>query len=128
MTYTETGLVASIERLAGGDLSALTQEQWDRIDQFHAGGPEAVERMLPGLRAAPGMTVLDVGSGFGGPARQIARSSGCEVVGVDITPAYVEAAGALTRAAGLAGQVSFVRSDIAALDRYGFDAAFTLTP
>jgi sarcosine/dimethylglycine N-methyltransferase len=126
MTYTETDLVASIERLAGHDLAAFTQEQWDRLDQFHGGGSEAVDRLLPSLHLAPGMTVLDVGSGLGGPARQIARSTGSTVVGVDITPAYVEAAQALTYTAGLSEQVRFVCSDIATFDQTAFDAAYTM--
>jgi sarcosine/dimethylglycine N-methyltransferase len=126
MTYTETDLVASIERLAGHDLAAFTQEHRDRLDQFHSGGPEAVDRLLPGLHLAAGMTVLDVGSGLGGPARQVARSTGSTVVGVDVTPAYVEAAQALTHSAGLSEQVSFVCSDIAALEQTDFDAAYTM--
>jgi sarcosine/dimethylglycine N-methyltransferase len=126
VTYTETDLIATIERLTGADLAALTQPQRDQIDQFHSGGSEAVDRLRPSLRLAPGMTVLDIGSGLGGPARQIARSSGCTVVGVDITPAYVDTAEALTRTAGLDNQVSFICSDIAALDRNDFDAAYTM--
>ena len=126
MTYAETDLVARIERLTGADLAALTQPQRDQLDQFHSGGSEAVDRLLPGLYLAPGLTVLDIGSGLGGPARQIARSSGCTVVGVDITPAYVATAQALTRTAGLDKQVSFACSDIAALDRNNFDAAYTM--
>ncbi|MYS19633.1 Methyltransferase domain-containing protein [Streptomyces sp. DvalAA-14] len=126
MTYAETDLVASMERLAGDDLAALTQEQRDQFDQFHAGGSEAVERLLPSLHLAPGMTVLDVGSGLGGPARQVARGSGCAVVGVDLTPAYVDAARELTRIAGLTEQVSFRCGDIAAFDGAAFDAAYTL--
>jgi sarcosine/dimethylglycine N-methyltransferase len=126
MTYTETDIVAAIERLAGDDLSSLTEQQWSGVDQFHSGGAEAVDRILPGLQLSPGMTVLDVGSGFGGPARQVARATGCRVVGVDITPAYVEAASALTRAAGLSEQVDFVVGDIAGFERGGFDAAYTM--
>ena len=126
MTYTETDLVATMERLAGADLAALTQQQRDWLDQFHAGGPEAVDRLLVGLHLAAGMTVLDVGSGLGGPARQVARGTGAAVVGVDITPAYVDAALELTRAAGLAEQVSFFCGDLAALDQAGFDAAYTM--
>jgi sarcosine/dimethylglycine N-methyltransferase len=121
MTYTETDLVATIERLA-----ALTQAQRDQFDQFHSGGSEAVDRLLPSLHLAPGMTVLDVGSGLGGPARQIARSCACSVVGVDITPAYVDTAQALTRTAGLDNRVTFVCTDIAAFDRTDFDAAYTM--
>lgn len=126
MTYTETAVVEAIERLSGTTLAALTQEERDQLDQFHAGGPEAVDRLLPGLRLTPRMTVLDVGSGLGGPARQIARRAGCSVVGVDITPAYVEAARALTDAAGLAERVRFSCTGIAAHDRTGFDAAYTM--
>jgi cyclopropane fatty-acyl-phospholipid synthase-like methyltransferase len=126
MTYTETDLVATIERLAGADLAALTQPQRDQFDQFHSGGSEAVDRLLPSLQLAPGMIVLDVGAGLGGPARQIARTSGCTVVGVDITPAYVDTAQALTRAAGLDNHVSFLGSDIADLNLDGFDAAYTM--
>jgi sarcosine/dimethylglycine N-methyltransferase len=127
MTYTETDLVGSIETLAGAELGALTQPQRDAVDQFHSGGAEAVDRILPSLRLAPGMSVLDVGSGLGGPARQIALATGCTVVGVDITASYVDAATALTAAAGLAGQVEFVCSDLAGLERDGdFDAAYTM--
>jgi ubiquinone/menaquinone biosynthesis C-methylase UbiE len=126
MTYAETGLVATIERLTGDELAALTQAQRDELDQFHGGGTEAVDRMLTALRLEPGLTVLDVGSGLGGPARQVARTSGATVVGVDITPAYVEAAETITHAAGLDGQVTFMCSDIAALERTDFDAAYTM--
>ncbi|WP_029138247.1 SAM-dependent methyltransferase [Nakamurella lactea] len=126
MTYTETDLVATIEQLAGTDLASLTQAQRDGIDQFHAGGTAAVDRLLPSLRLSPAMTVLDVGSGLGGPARQIARTTGCQVVGVDLAAGYVEAATALTDAVGLAGQARFLNTDIARLDRFDFDAACTV--
>lgn len=126
MTYTETDLVASIEQLAGADLADLTQPQRDGIDQFHSGGAEAVDRILPSLGLAPGMTVLDVGAGLGGPARQIARATGCAVVGVDITQSYVDAAVSLTKAAGLTGQVDFRCADVATLEGDDFDAAYTM--
>ena len=126
MTYSETDLVDSIERLSGEAVAALSQDQFDRIDQFHAGGPEAVDRLLPTLRLAPGMTVLDVGAGLGGPARQVARATGCDVLGVDITPAYVDAARTLTDTAGLTKHVRFRCTDIAALEATGFDAAYTM--
>jgi sarcosine/dimethylglycine N-methyltransferase len=126
MTYSETDLVASMQRLAGGGLTELQQEQWDRLDQFHGGGAEAVERLLPGLQLTTRMTVLDVGSGFGGPARQVARTTGCAVVGVDITRDYVDAAVTLTSITGLSERVTFVCSDIADFDRADFDAAYTM--
>ena len=126
MTYSERDLVPTIEHLAGADLGALTQTQLDGLDQFHVGGAEAVDRLLPSLGLSSGSTVLDVGSGFGGPARQVARVSGCQVVGLDITRAYVDAATALTATAGLSEQVEFVCADIAQLGRSDFDAAYTM--
>jgi SAM-dependent methyltransferase len=126
MTYTETGIIDTIERLAGTTLSALPQAQLDGIDQFHAGGPEAVERLIPGLRLTGKMSVLDVGSGLGGPARQLARAVGCQVVGVDITASYVNAALDLTRTAGLTDSVRFVHTDLADFEQTDFDAAYTI--
>jgi sarcosine/dimethylglycine N-methyltransferase len=126
VTYTETDVAGAIERLSGRPLAALTQTQRDQLDQFHAGGPEAVDKLLPGLRLTAGMTALDVGCGLGGPARQVARNTGCNVVGLDITAAYVEAARALTDAAGLAERVRYVCADVADLEPGGFDAAYTM--
>jgi sarcosine/dimethylglycine N-methyltransferase len=126
MTYTETDVIGSIERLSGAPLAALNQTQRDQLDQFHAGGPEAVDRLLPGLRLMPAMTVLDVGSGLGGPARQVARRAGCRVVGLDITHAYVDAARALTDTAGLSDRVEFACTDIAGLAPTRFHAAYTM--
>ena len=126
MTYTETDLVATIESLTGRDLAALTQPQRDQFDQFHSGGSEAVDRLLP----EPSPLTWTVGSRHrvragraGAPGRP---QPGCLVVGVDIARTYVDTARALTRAAGLDDQVSFVWSDIGSLDRDDFDAAYTM--
>ncbi len=126
MTYTEIDLVATIERLAGTGIAELTQPQLDGIDQFHTGGAEAVDLLLPSLGLTPAMTALDVGSGLGGPARRLARATGCSVLGIDITQSYVDAARALTDAAGLSGRVGYICGDTASLERGGFDAAYTM--
>lgn len=51
-----------------------------------------MDRLLPSLGLTPGITAPDVGLGLGGPARQIARSTGRAVVGVDTTQSYVDTA------------------------------------
>jgi SAM-dependent methyltransferase len=129
MTYTEKDLITTIDRLApksaAGD--GATPETLQYLDQYHAGGSLAVERLLVTLTPSPSDIVLDVGSGFGGPARQVAAVSGCRVTGVDITEAYVKVAAELTDRCGLTDRVQFVRSDIADLrpDRL-FDAGYTM--
>ncbi|MGI5230693.1 methyltransferase domain-containing protein [Actinoallomurus sp. CA-142502] len=63
--------------------------------------PATLPPPLTNLALAASDRVLDLGSGFGGPARQIARRTAHHVVGIDLTPAYVEAAQALTAKTGL---------------------------
>src|SRR5881628_2762667 len=81
---------------AGKNVDALTPDDLAPADQFHGGGKAATERLarLAGLR--PGMRVLDVGGGLGGPARTLAAQFGCRVTVVDLTESYVRTATALT--------------------------------
>jgi SAM-dependent methyltransferase len=126
MTYSETDVAGAIGRLSGRDFAELTRDERDLIDQFHAGGPEAVDLTIAPLGLAADRTVLDVGSGFGGPARRVAQRTGCSVLGVDITAEYVRTARELTGALGVGDRVRFAHTDIAALDEGGFDAAYTM--
>src|SRR2546422_8751395 len=67
---------------AGKDIGALTIDDLAPADQFHSGGKGATQRLarLAGLQ--PGTRVLDVGGGFGGPARTLAGEVGCRGGGV----------------------------------------------
>jgi SAM-dependent methyltransferase len=91
---------------AGQDLGALTVEALAPVDQFHGGGKAATDRLarLAGLR--PGLSVLDVGGGLGGPARTLAVEHGCRVIVVDLTESYVRTGRALTARLGLADRVT----------------------
>lgn len=77
-----------------------------------------------GLR--PGMRVLDVGCGVGGPAREIARFADVNVVGLNNNDFQIARARKYTAAAGLQDQVSFVKGDFMKLaEQFGensFDA------
>jgi SAM-dependent methyltransferase len=72
------------------------------------------------------MSVLDVGSGVGGPARFLAANHGCHVTGVDLSEPFVEAARYLTGRTGQGGQVSFECASALTLpfDDGRFDAVF----
>jgi ubiquinone/menaquinone biosynthesis C-methylase UbiE len=85
----------------------LTPQQLAALDQFHTRGAEATIELgkLSGITAAT--SVLDVGSGIGGPARLLAEAYGCRVAGVDLSPSFVDAARYLTDRTGQSGQVSF---------------------
>ena len=91
---------------SGAPLDRLTIDDLAPLDQFHGGGKGATSRLalLGGL--APGMRVLDVGGGLGGPARTLAVEHGCRVTVIDLAQSYVEAGEALTARLGLADKVS----------------------
>lgn len=108
--YNPAGLIpriqAALATLAPGD-SPLTPAQLAPLDQFHTRGIQATVELAAAAGLTPDTRVLDVGCGLGGPARYIAQTFGCPVTGLDLSPAFVEAAAYLTERCGLSGQVSF---------------------
>ena len=74
------------------------------------------------------MRVADFGCGVGGPAREIARFTGAEVVGFDINQVELERARAYTREADLSDRVEFKHSDYMAVDApdASFDAVYAI--
>jgi cyclopropane-fatty-acyl-phospholipid synthase len=65
----------------------------------------------------PGLEVLDIGSGWGGLARHLARVHGARVTGITLSNEQLVAARARAEAEGLAGQVRFELLDYRAWDR-----------
>jgi SAM-dependent methyltransferase len=90
----------------GADLDTFTPDTVAPVDQFHGGGKPATDRLARLARPAPGTQVLDVGGGFGGPARTLAVEFGCLVTTVDLTASYVRAAQTLTTRMRLDDRVS----------------------
>ena len=70
------------------------------LDQLHAGGAPATKHALDRLEVGPGVRLLDVGCGIGGTSR-MAAMAGAEVTGIDLSPAFVDTATALTERVGL---------------------------
>jgi hypothetical protein len=55
---------------SGKNTDALSVDDLAPADQFHSGGKGATERLSRMAELKPGMRVLDVGGGLGGPARR----------------------------------------------------------
>jgi len=101
---------------AGRNVDAPTVDDLAPADHFHSGGRAATERLARLAQLRPGMRVLDVGGGLGGPARTLAAKFGCTVTLVDLTESYVRAGAALTARLGLADRVSHRVGDALALE------------
>lgn len=110
---------------AGLDPERLTAADLAPLDEFHLGWLPATAALAESLHLAPGMEVLDVGSGIGGPARHFAEAHGCHVTGIDITAEFVAVATDLTARCGLADRVAFRHANALAMPfpAASFDAA-----
>ncbi|MEQ6916244.1 class I SAM-dependent methyltransferase [Halomonas aquatica] len=100
-------------REVGCDPDHLALDEIAGIDQLHLGGRRASRALAALGELAPGDRVLDVGCGTGGASRLLAAEFGCEVTGLDITAAFVEVAGWLSRATGLDDRTRFLCADAA---------------
>jgi len=82
------------------------------------------------INLKPGMRVLDVGCGIGGPAREIGRFSDASIVGINNNEHQVERARAYTAKAGLSDQIEFVKGDFMKLTEIfgenSFDAVYAI--
>jgi len=112
---------------AGKNLTAPTIYDLAPADQFHGGGKASTDRLARLALLEPGMRVLDVGGGLGGPARTLAVEHGCFVTVVDLTESYVRTGQWLTTRLNLTDRVSHRVGDALALDvgTESFDVIWT---
>ena len=108
--YRPAGLRARLERALARlapDGQTPAPRQLGALDQFHTRGLAATRELAELAGIAADHAVLDVGSGLGGPARYVAASCGCRVIGVDLSEEFVEAARYLSARTAQAAQVEF---------------------
>jgi sarcosine/dimethylglycine N-methyltransferase len=108
--YRATGLTQRLKTALtalGPEEVRLTPQQLGALDQFHTRGLAATAELATLAGITSDTSVLDVGSGVGGPARFLAETYGCRVTGVDLSEPFVDAARYLTERTGQSGLVSF---------------------
>jgi ubiquinone/menaquinone biosynthesis C-methylase UbiE len=93
-------------RSAGKDPESVSPHDLDALDNLHLGGRESIQELSAFMNLQPGMRLLDVGCGVGGPARYFAEH-GCQVTGIDLTEEFIRVATSLTRLVQLADKASF---------------------
>jgi SAM-dependent methyltransferase len=129
--YTQGQLEERILRAAtqaGKDLEHLTAADLAAVDELHVGGVDATRELAAQMELRPGLHLLDVGSGIGGPARIFAAEYGCKVTGIDLTDEFVQVAESLTRRVKLDHLVEFRQASALALpfEPETFDRAYMI--
>lgn len=129
--YRATGLIERLKTVLaalGPEEQRLTPQQLAGLDQFHTRGLAATAELADLVGITADMSVLDIGSGVGGPARFLAATYGCRVAGVDLSEPFVDAARYLTERTGQGRHVSFETASALELpfDDGHFDVALLL--
>lgn len=98
-------------KAAGKDVDRLTPDDLAPVDEFHTRGRAATVELTRRLALKGTEKVLDVGSGLGGPSRYLAKTFGCHVIGLDLTPEFCRIATMLAERTGLADKVDYREGD-----------------
>lgn len=113
---------------AGKSLNDLKTSDLSTVDEFHIRGRKATLELGRQMDLSGASSVLDLGSGLGGPARTLAEEYGCNVTGIDLTQAFCDAANRMSEWVNLDNRVAFQQGDATDLPFQDdqFDASMTI--
>jgi len=95
-----------------GNLDGIQPEELLPHDQDHYGGVHANDALAQRAGIGEGSRVVDFCAGLGGPARYFAHRYGADVTGIELTPARVMGANALTNLVGLRNKVRVIEGNV----------------
>jgi len=113
---------------SGKDLSAVTLDDLQPVDEFHIRGHVATNELIKLSGFTPEMHILDVGCGVGGSTRRLSYETGCCVTGIDLSDEYIDAAERLTQLLNMQERVKFHAASALELpfDNDAFDGAWSI--
>ena len=111
----------------GKDMARLRPGDLDPVEHFHGRGVQATADLAASLAPKVSDEILDIGCGIGGPARYVARTYGCRVVGIDLTAEFCEVARRLNQAVGLGDDIHIEQASATGLPFAAsrFDGAYS---
>lgn len=126
-----------LERIIDGfdmkkkDMNEVTIEDLSLVDEFHIGGIASAKTLFSQLDIKENSKVLDIGAGIGGPSRLCAKTMNCSVIGIDMTPEYVNVGNILNNLPKVAmkDQVQLLVDDaclLNSIENESMDTAFML--
>ncbi|MBE0432606.1 methyltransferase domain-containing protein [candidate division WOR-3 bacterium] len=105
MTYKRDFTIKDVQDVYDGPGGLL----WEAVmgEQIHSGGPEATDALAQMVGLKKGMSVCDICSALGAPARHLASKYGVTVKGVDATKTMLQKAQERTKAAKLEHMIEY---------------------
>ena len=104
-------VVNELRELGKTNEELLRVDELTAFDQLHYHGTEAVDEAIRATGIGEGSSVLEIGSGLGGPARHLAATSSAAVTALELQEDHHRMAATLTRRCGLADRVTHVCGD-----------------
>ena len=104
-----------LKELGKNNSEPLYVEEFSKIeffDQLHYHGTKAVDYCIKKLNIDSSMSILEIGSGIGGPARHITNETGATVFALELQPDQNKLASDLTDRCGLSQKVIHVCGDV----------------
>lgn len=105
-----------LRELGKADTDPLHVDELSSFDQLHYHGTDAVDHSINDLGIDPSTSVLEIGSGIGGPARHIASRTGAKVTALELQSDQNDLAADLTRRCGLSDRIDHVCGDFLTQD------------
>lgn len=94
------------------DMNYFELLAWLGIGSSHPGGFPATKQNLDAMQVKSEELVLDAGCGSGLTACHLAKTIGCKIIGVDISPEMIEKAGLRAEKEGVSHLVEFRVADV----------------
>jgi sarcosine/dimethylglycine N-methyltransferase len=114
LAVTYEGALAALAE-AGIEKTAVQPEDLHALDMIHMGGLSATDALAEQASITPGLRVIDVGAGVGGPARRFADKYGAVVTAVELSETLADTAERLTHLVGLSSNVHVLNTSALAL-------------
>ena len=104
-------VLTELQYLGKSEQETLSASELTPFDQLHYHGTESVDEAVYATGITASSSVLEIGSGLGGPARHIADTSGAKVTALELQSDQNELASHLSARCGLAEKVAHVCGD-----------------
>ena len=104
-------ILNELHELGKTNSESLLVDELTNFDQLHYHGTDAVDYSIKKLGIDSRMSILEIGSGIGGPARYIANKTGATVTALELQSDQNKLAFDLTRRCGLSNKVIHVCDD-----------------